>query len=1071
MQDTNDGGAAAFQVLLNAIAEPVCGLDRAGRVILCNDAFLQIMGYGAEEVLGNSLHKMAHHRRGSEVRLQTEDCPLCATCCHEQELHIVGEMLWRKDGTSFPTEYWARSAHSPSGRTEWIVTFHDIGECIRMKETLRRTQVYLDESQRQMHIGSWAWKTNQREKVYWSAEHYRIFGMEPQNEDLGFQESLQKIHPEDLGSFRQLVRDSIEGKRGYETELRIIRPDGSIRNIRGTGNPLFDQQGNVIEFVGTTTDITEQKRAEKELRLAQFSLEHDASAVHWVNSSGRIVYANQGTCRTLGYSREELASLSLMDIAPPLTKERWAEFWEALKAKGAMTLESENKSKEGRIFPVEVNTTYLEFDGQEYVFAFVRDISDRKQIEQRLRTLSSAVEQSPASVVITDPQGTILYVNPKFTQLTGYTLEEVVGQNPSILKSGIQPPEVYKELWSTILAGKEWRGELANRKKNGEIYWEAASIVPIKSSSGVITRLLAVKEDITERKRAESTLRASEKRYRLLFERNLAGVFRTTLDGRILQCNQAAARILGFNSGEDVLSLSASSFYEKSSDRDAFIKELTSKKSLSNREMKYRRKDGELVSVIANFSLVEDNSDLGPVILGTFVDITKRRAAEERIQALAYYDALTGLPNRTLLRDRLSQALALARRHNHKVALLFIDLDRFKIINDSLGHAVGDLLLKEVSIRLKKCVRESDTVARLGGDEFVIVLSHLKEAHHTAITAERVMKALTDTFDVQGHALNISCSLGISIYPDHAMDSETLIKNADAAMYTAKEAGRNNSQLFTANMSSNAAERLQLESGLRLALQRREFFLHYQPQMEIASGKIAGLEALLRWQHPELGLVPPGEFIEIAETSGLIVPIGEWVLRTACRDAGEWLRAGMLSAPVAVNVSALQLQQEGFCKMIGTVLKEANLMPEFLQLELTETVLLARPELMRSVVQELKGMGITLAIDDFGTGYSSFGYLRKLRVDKLKIDGVFIRDVAKNTDDAAITAAIISMAKSLRLKVVAEGVENEAQLSFLRTNRCDEIQGYYFSKPLPADGISEFLTNRISGQESPIVQD
>jgi diguanylate cyclase (GGDEF)-like protein/PAS domain S-box-containing protein len=1046
-----------FQLLLNAIADAVCGLDTACRITFCNDTFLELTGYREDEMLGNSFHQLVHESILTGPQCQTNQCVFCNIPNQSRQLHVIGELLWRKDGTCFPGEYWLRPLPTSSGVTQSVVTIRDVSERKATEEKLRRTQFNLAESQRLTHIGSWSWRTNQRETVYWSDEHYRIFGMEPRDGDLGFEESLARIHPEDLTSFRELVRNSVAAKTRYETTIRIVLPDGSIRHVRGVGNPVVDDSGNVVEFVGTTTDITEQKQAEKELRLAQFSLEHASAAVHWINSNGRIVYVNERACAALEYCRKELLSLALPTVAPQITDETWKNFWDTIKSKGAISFESENKTKRGRVFPVEVNATYLAFDGQEYAFVFIRDITERKQIEQRLRTLSSAVDQSPASVVLTDIQGNIEYVNPKFSQLTGYSLEEAVGQNPRILKSGMQPAEVYRDLWSTVLAGGDWRGEFANKKKNGEIYWEAASIVPIKNPDGAITHLLAVKEDITERKRVEAAIRESEKRYRLLFERNLAGVFRATIEGRILECNPAAARILGYDSPEELLPLSASSLYHKDSDRHALISELKSKKSLTNREIRYRRKNGQLIPVIANFTLVEGDAGAGLMVEGTFVDITERIAAEQRAHSLAYFDPLTGLPNRTLLRDRLSQALATARRQRHKVALLFIDLDRFKIINDSLGHSVGDLLLQEVAKRLNKCVREQDTVARLGGDEFLIVLTHLQKVQDAAVVAERVMDEMTASLNIQGHALNVSCSLGISIFPDHGPDGETLVKNADAAMYRAKQTGRNNSQLFAPDMSAQAFERLKLENGLQTALDKQQLSLYYQPQLEIATGKITGLEALLRWRHPKLGVVPPSQFLPVAEHSGLIVPIGEWVLRTACSTARQWQIEGLLSPLIAVNVSAVQFRQDAFCRLIATVLHDTGLAPQYLQLELTESVLLANADLMLSVIRELKNMGVTLAIDDFGTGYSSFSYLRQLRVDKLKIDRVFIRDVAVNPDDAAITSAIISMAKSLKLKVTAEGVGNEEQLAFLRTHRCDEIQGNFLSGPLPADKIPDFL--------------
>jgi predicted signal transduction protein with EAL and GGDEF domain len=348
-------------------------------------------------------------------------------------------------------------------------------------------------------------------------------------------------------------------------------------------------------------------------------------------------------------------------------------------------------------------------------------------------------------------------------------------------------------------------------------------------------------------------------------------------------------------------------------------------------------------------------------------------------------------------------------------------------------------------------------VARVGGDEFLIVLTGVKDVADAAVATERIVKVMTAEFVVQGHSLSIGCSVGISIFPEHGADGETLIKNADAAMYSAKENGRNRFQFFTEDMNAQVVERLTLENSLRLALDKKELFLVYQPQMDIATGRITGLEALLRWQHPDLGLVPPDRFIRIAENSGLIVPIGEWVVRTACRQARKWQDEGLPAVSVAVNVSAVQFRQEGFCELIRRVLHETGLAPQYLELELTESLLLANADLMLSVVQELKAMGVTLAIDDFGTGYSSFSYLRQFRVSKLKIDRVFIRDVAVNPDDAAITSAIISMAKSLRLKVIAEGVEDEAQMSFLRAHQCDEIQGYYFSKPLAVDKVADKL--------------
>src|ERR1017187_6281741 len=543
----------------------------------------------------------------------------------------------------------------------------------------------------------------------------------------------------------------------------------------------------------------------------------------------------------------------------------------------------------------------------------------------------------------------------------------------------------------------------------------------------------------------QHALRLAEEKYRAIFEDAVVGIFQITPEGRPLSINRALAQMYGYDSPEQLLaevSNMAGQLFVDPGRMGELAHALDENEVVRGVVVEVYRRDRTKKWQLVNLRAVRYADGNIALHEGTVEDITDRKAAEERVQYLAYYDALTGLANRTLLQDRLSKALAGARRQKDKVALLFLDLDRFKNINDSLGHSVGDLLLKDVAERLKKTARDQDTVARLAGDEFLIVLTDVKNIPDAAVAAERFMNAMTAEFVVQGHPLSIRCSLGISIFPEHGADGETLIKNADEAMYCAKDYGRDNFRFFTEDMNAQAVERLTLESSLRLALDRQELFLVYQPQMDIGTGRITGMEALLRWQHPELGLVPPDKFIRIAENSGLIMPIGEWVLRTACSQARKWQDEGLPAVPVAVNVSAVQFRQEDFCEVIRRVLHETGLAPQYLELELTESLLLSNADVTLSVLQELNAMGLTLAIDDFGTGYSSLSYLKQFPVSKLKIDRSFVRDIAVNPDDAAITNAIISMAKSLHLKVIAEGVEDEAQMSFLRAHQCDEIQGY-----------------------------
>ena len=678
----------------------------------------------------------------------------------------------------------------------------------------------------------------------------------------------------------------------------------------------------------------------------------------------------------------------------------------------------------------------------------------------QLTLQAEALNAAANSIVIADLNGTIVWTNPAFSVSSGYASEEVVGKNPRLLNSGEHGKEFYAQMWATITSGKTWRGEVVNRRKEGGHYTEDMTITPVSSLRSGITHFVAIKQDITERKLAEQALSQAEEKYRTIFEDAVVGIFQVTSEGRPVSINRALAQMHGYDTADDFLAEVTNVALQLFVDPRRMIDlkhEVEKNGVVRGAEAEVYRRDHTKKWVVVTMRAPRDSGGNIGVYEGTIEDITDRKVAEERVHFLAYYDALTGLPNRILLQDRIGMALASAAKREEKVAVLFLDLDRFKIINDSLGHSAGDILLREVAVRLKEWSRKQDTVARVGGDEFVLLLTGVEQASDAAVAAQRVVDAMTAQFSVRGHSINITCSVGISMFPEHGIDGETLIKNADAAMYSAKQNGPNTCQFFTEDLNVEMVERLTLENGLRLALDRQEFFLVYQPQMDIATGGIVGVEALLRWQHPELGFVPPDRFIRIAENSGLIVPIGEWVLRAACSQARKWQVEGLPEVRIAVNVSAVQFRQEGFRDLIRRVLCDTGLAPQHLELELTESLLLTNADVMFSVLKELNEMGLKLAIDDFGTGYSSLSYLRQFPVSKLKIDRSFIRDIATNPGDAAITTAIIGMAKSLSLKVIAEGVENEAQMSFLRTHQCDEIQGYYFSQPLSADKVADKL--------------
>ncbi len=561
----------------------------------------------------------------------------------------------------------------------------------------------------------------------------------------------------------------------------------------------------------------------------------------------------------------------------------------------------------------------------------IQDITERRQAEEGMRQLSLAVEQTADSIMITDAEGIIEYVNPAFELITGYSRADAIGQTPRILKSNRQGKVFYQRLWTHIMAGKVFSDVVINRRKDGKMYYEEKTITPQKNSQGFITHFIATGKDITE-----------------------------------------------------------------------------------------------------------------------------RMEAQQRLHHLAHHDSLTGLPNRVLLQDRLNQAIARMRWHKRSVGILFLDVDRFKIVNDSLGHDVGDHVLREIAERFSACIRDGDTVARLGGDEFAIILNDVGSKEDIKPLADKILEALIQPFLFEDHEFYVSASIGIAIYADDGEDTQTLLKKADIAMYRAKANGGNNYHFYSDESDVKSSDRLLLEAKLRQAMDRGEFFLHYQAQMDLETDEIIGREALLRWEHPDFPDILPLQFIPLLEETGLIVPIGEWILRTACLDEMQRQKAGLKGHRVSVNISIRQFQQDDFIDMLERVLKETGIEPKYLELELTESLLIHDIVETAKILHKLHDLGVMLSIDDFGTGYSSMNYLKRLPFDRLKIDQSFIQDIINNKDDAAIATAIITLAHSMDLKVIAEGVETFEQLDHLKQEGCDVIQGYLCSHSIPFDDVNAF---------------
>jgi diguanylate cyclase (GGDEF)-like protein/PAS domain S-box-containing protein len=597
--------------------------------------------------------------------------------------------------------------------------------------------------------------------------------------------------------------------------------------------------------------------------------------------------------------------------------------------------------------------------------------------------------------------------------------------------------------------------------------------------------------DITARKKAEPFLTEMEAKYRGLLEAAPDAMVVVNQGGEIVLLNVQAEKQFGYRRdeliGQMVKNIIPEGFAERLiADAHRSAEDALAQQIGSGIELNGRRKDGSEFPIEIMLSPLE--SAEGMLVTAAIRDITTRKNAEanlfQKIEALnrsneelvrlahaawtmtqqmthaAEHDALTGLPNRLLLNDRIGQAIAFAQRHENQAAVLFLDLDGFKHINDSLGHPIGDKLLQLLAKRLVNCVRTTDTVSRQGGDEFVVLISEGHQPEYAAAVSRRLLHVVAEASSIEKHDLHITASIGISIYPDDGRDAETLIKNADTAMYHAKEDGHQSFQFFTPAMNTQAVERQSIEEYLRRALERQEFTLHYQPKINIRTGAITGVEALIRWTHPTLGSVPPLQFIPVAEDCGLIQPIGAWVLREACAQAKAWANAGLPMMTMAVNVSASQFRNEGFLDDLFTILSETGLDPSYLELELTESALMKRVEITASILSTLRGKGVRVAIDDFGTGYSSLSYLRKFPLDALKIDQSFVQQITTIPDETTIVRAIISMGRSLNLRVIAEGVETPDQLDFLKAHECEEAQGYYFSRPVPPEKLVKLLETR-----------
>ncbi|MCF8111937.1 MAG: PAS domain S-box protein [Desulfobacteraceae bacterium] len=1044
--------------------------DVSGRFTLVNDSMCTIFGYSRKELIGMENRRYTDAENARKAFNAFNNIYKTGKTGSIFDYEII-----TKNGSKKHIEVSASLIKDTSGKPAGFRgIIRDVTDRKILEETIRQSEERYRSIIEQMADGYFETDLNGK----------FTFVNDAECKNTGF--SREEL----LGNDSRLFGDKETHKRllhlfieVYETNKPVTAYDVELTKKDGTRaineisvSLIKNNIGETLGFRGIARDITERRQSEEALRQSEEKyrtiIESINDAYYETDLNGRITFMNNMICKHLGYSREELTGSNSRFFQDEDNFKKTVQFYtEVYNTENPGVLEMECIRKDGTKGTYELSLSLIkDKTGKKIGFRGIsRDITERKQMEEQLRQSEeryrTILEEMNDGYFEVDLAGNYTFVNETSARLLKYSREELIGKNSFNYMVKENAPIVYNAFNNIYKTGKPERNIVYRAvHKDGNIGIAELAGFPLKNGKGDIVGFRGIARDITERRQMEEQLRQSEERYRTIIEQIQDGYFETDLEGNFTFVNEAECRNLGYTHDE-LLGMDRHQYTDEKNAQilfDLFMDIYNTGKPVKAHELEIIKKDGTTSYNEISIALIRDENGEPVGFRGIARDVSERKRHEEKIQYMATHDGLTGLPNRLMFSQLLNHAIEGAKRNNRQLAVLFIDLDRFKIINDSLGHEAGDQLLQEISERFRQTLRAMDVVARMGGDEFVVMIEEIEDQSAAATVAHKLLTTTIKPVTIMSQECRVTASIGISIYPRHGEDEQSLIKNADIAMYSAKEEGKNNYQFYSKELKIKSVEKLSIETQLRFALERNELSLAYQAKLDFKTGAITGVEALLRWNNPHLGEITPTQFIPVAEETGLIIPIGRWVMKTACAQNVAWQKQGLPPVCMAVNLSYRQLVDENLIEDIKTALKESGLAPELLELEITESMVMHNPGRMIAVLARIKSLGVRLAIDDFGTGYSSLAQIKNFPVDTLKVDRSFVRHLPEYSEDKAIAEAIISMGKTLSLRVVAEGVETVEQMDYLRGHSCDEMQGFYFSKPIASEKFAELLKGHIS---------